>query len=81
MGEGLKRARASAQKSQSLKPTEREALRFADQYGPMIDFGGSGHSRLRKAAASLIERGLLAGQVRSARITEAGKKRLNADAE
>lgn len=60
-----------------LTESERGVLKFAETYGPKIDFGGRGSSpSKRKAAQSCLDHGLLSGQVRSASITDLGRAAL-----
>jgi hypothetical protein len=60
-----------------LTRAQLEVLKFADEYGPAIDFGGRGANRAQFIAAKeLLGQGLLAGQPRHASITENGRAAL-----
>jgi hypothetical protein len=58
----------------SLTPIQLRVLKFADEYGPQVDFGGRGANRSHlNAAKQLIHSGLLRGDYRNASITDRGR--------
>lgn len=61
-------------KRKGLTAAEFSVLKFVEEYGGGIDFGGRGASAARRnVAAALIERGLLKGSTRAAHLTDAGR--------
>lgn len=60
-----------------LTSTQHSVLKFAEEYGGMIDFGGKGASKTRlNAAKQLIHLGLMSGTYRGASITVDGHRAL-----